>query len=200
MVSRIELTLQSIKSRPQHRVVAPPERFKPPEAYRDRQPSPQKMGRNSVITAPQYKPPEPVKAERLQKLPPVPQITDRSDPVAAVWEDAPEAVPVSVAPEPSPVKPDERLAEIKYIDHIKRQIDDAKEYPQRARRRNLEGVVKVLFTIDAGGELASISVSTSSGSRILDRSATKAVQKAAPFDPPPNGSLTLEVPIKYQLT
>lgn len=200
VVSRIELTLQSFKSRPQHKVVVPPAPPNKPIKYFDRQPSFPEIDRNAAITAPQYQPPKPVTAERLQKLPSEPQISDTRDPVASVWEDAPEKLEASVAPEPTPIKPDNRLAEMQYVDRIKRQIDDAKEYPQRARRRNLEGVVTVLFTIGAGGELESISVSTSSGTRILDRSAITAVQKAAPFDPPPKGSITLKLPIRYQLT
>lgn len=199
VITRIELTLQSIKSRPQHKALVPPVSFKKPKEYFDRQPSPPKMSRNAAVTAPQYEPPTPVSDERLQRLPSEPQIKSTREPVASVWEEAPET-PVSVAPEPPPVVPDTRLAEIRYIDRIKQQIDDAKEYPQRARRRNLEGVVTVLFAIGAGGELESISVSTSSGSRILDRSAVQAVQKAAPFGPPPNGAVTLKLPIRYQLT
>jgi len=201
LVSRIELTLQSIKSRPQPKAVVPPARFELPMQNFDRQPPPFNVGRNSAITAPHYLPPKPVMAKRLQKLPSSPQITDISDPVATVWEDTPVAMQqAAVAPAPSPIKQDTGLAEIQYIDRIKQKIDDAKEYPQRARRRNLEGVVKVLFTIGGRGELVSISVSSSSGSRILDRSAVKAVQKAAPFDPPPNKTVTIELPIKYQLT
>jgi len=201
MLSRIELTIQSIKSPPQYRVVAPPVQPEQPQDRFDRQPPPLRLGRNLAITAPHYQQPEPVSTERLQTLPPLPQISDTSDPVATVWEDAPEEIKqASAAPAPSPIQQDTELAENRYIDRIKQQIDEAKEYPNRARRRNLEGVVKVLFTIGGGGELVSISISKSSGSRILDRSAIKAIEKVAPFDPPPNGSIALELPIKYQLT
>ena len=201
VVSRIELTLQSIVSRPQPRVVVPPAQVERPKEYFNRRPAPPKVDQNLAIAAPQYLPPKPLMAEDLEKYRALPQIPDASDPVTTVWEDQPETVqPTSVAPTPSPVTPEADLAEIRYIDRIKQQIDDAKEYPQRARRRNLEGVVKVMFTIGGKGELVSVRVSTSSGSRILDRSAIRAIEKAAPFDPPPKGALTLELPIRYQLT
>jgi protein TonB len=200
LVSRIELTLQSIQSRPQPKVVVPPAHFEQPKENFVRQPSPLEVEQNSIIAAPQYRPPKPVLSERLQKIPSLPQNPIYSDPMATVWEEEPETVQTSVVPAPSLIQQDDGLAEIQYRNRIKQQIDDAIEYPQRARRRNLEGVVKVIFTIGDRGELVSISVSTSSGSRILDRSAIKAVQTAAPFDPPPKGSVTLELPIKYKLT
>jgi protein TonB len=200
VISRIELTLQPLQSRPQPKVVAPPAHFEQPKENFVRQPLPLEAQQNSIIAAPQYRPPKPVLSERLQKMPSLPQMPIHGDPMTTVWEEEPESVQTAVAPAPAPIQRDAGLDEIQYLNRIKQQIDDAKEYPRRARRRNLEGVVKVVFTIGGRGELVTISVSTSSGSRILDRSAIKAVQTAAPFDPPPKGSLTLELPIKYQLT
>ncbi len=200
VASRIELTLQSMTARPQHRIVAPPARLEQPQDVIDRQPHLLQVVQNSAISAPQYHQPKPLTAERLKKLRPLPSMPDNRDPVATVWEEAPGTMPISVAPAPAPIKPETGLDEKHYTDRIKQRIEAAKKYPQRARRRSIEGVVKVLFTIGGRGELISISISSSSGSRILDRSAIKAVQKAAPFDAPPSGSITLELPIKYRLT
>ena len=200
VVSRIELTLQSIKSPPQHKVVAPPASLKQPSDVFKPQPPPPENHLKSPIAAPHFKPPEPILAERLQRSRSLPQLPDKSDPVVSVWEEAPEAEPATVAPAPPTKKQENDLVAIQYTDRIKQQIESAKEYPPRARRRNLEGVVKVLFTIGSRGNLESIRITLSSGSRILDRSAIKAVQKAAPFDAPPNGSMTIALPIKYQLT
>jgi len=199
VVSRIELTLVSINSRPQPKIVAPAARPAQPQEAFDHQTHP-KTELIAPIPTPYYQPPEPVRAERLRNSPAMPQIPNASDPKASVWEGIPALQPASVVPEPAPIKQETGLAEIAYIDHIKQRIDDVKEYPQRARRRTLEGEVTVLFTIGGGGELVSIRIADSSGSRILDRSAIKAVQKAAPFKVPPDGAVTVELPIKYQLT
>lgn len=55
---------------------------------------------------------------------------------------------------------------------------------------NTRGKATVNFRIAANGGLAAISLSRSSGSSLLDRKALQAVQRAAPFPPPPPGAQT----------
>jgi protein TonB len=59
-------------------------------------------------------------------------------------------------------------------------------YPMEARRRGLEGDLKVLVEIAASGRLIDVRVLESSGSDVLDASALKIVRLAAPFLPFPD--------------
>ena len=54
-------------------------------------------------------------------------------------------------------------------------------YPRRAIKRERQGKVELLVSLDENGELLEISVDSSSGYGLLDNAASKAVRKAAPF-------------------
>jgi len=200
VVSRIELTLQSIKSRPQPRVVMPPTLPKESQAVFERQPSPIRVNPSRAITAPQFQPPQPIADERLKKLSSLPQIPAIRDPVVTAWEDAPEVVQNALEAPLSVYEHDLDRSERSYTDLLRQKItkEADKEYKRRALRRNLEGVVTVAFIIGRLGELVSINVVSTSGNRILDRAAKKAVKKAAPFDAPPDGSITITLPLKFE--
>ena len=53
----------------------------------------------------------------------------------------------------------------------------APEYPSLARRRGIEGVVEIRVCVDAGGSVIECAVAVSSGSRLLDAAAMKAVAR-----------------------
>ena len=58
------------------------------------------------------------------------------------------------------------------------------------------GATRIKFTIGTSGELESIEIFESSGSRRFDRDALKFVERAAPFPPPPPGvnrTFTIEI-------
>lgn len=58
-------------------------------------------------------------------------------------------------------------------------------YPAEARRRGLEGDLRMLVEIDARGELLEVRILESSGSDVLDQSALRIVRLAAPYLPFP---------------
>ncbi len=60
-----------------------------------------------------------------------------------------------------------------------------KRYPERARQRGDEGTVGIRFTVDAGGRVLDVAVSSSSGSALLDDAARAmlAGQHVPPFPP-----------------
>jgi len=60
---------------------------------------------------------------------------------------------------------------------IQRQID----YPKAALKKGIGGSVYLVFQIDEEGNLLDVSVKKSSGEKVLDRVAIRAVKRAAPF-------------------
>ncbi|MBF0677261.1 energy transducer TonB [Pseudomonas sp.] len=79
-----------------------------------------------------------------------------------------------------------------------------KRYPNDARRRGQEGVVKVRFVIDARGKVIDHQLVGRSGSPSLDRAALQMIRRAQPLPAPPpellkNGSLEVVAPFVYSL-
>jgi protein TonB len=77
-----------------------------------------------------------------------------------------------------------------------RRIEDAKRYPARARRLEMEGVTEVQFRITRDGTVEGVTVVKSSGFPLLDRASVETIKRAAPFPPIPG---TIRVPISYRL-
>ena len=102
----------------------------------------------------------------------------------------PAAAPAEVTPE---------ITEEDYRDIVDRKIRNNVQYPARAKKRNLQGRVTISVTIGANGQITDLKITRSSGHRILDRSVLKAVNESAPFSKPPDGSVTVTVPIQFRL-
>lgn len=91
-----------------------------------------------------------------------------------------------------------------YLAEVARKIERNKEYPRLARAGGIEGRATVRFQLLANGHIRPPEVAHSSGHAILDQSALKAVNRAAPFAPPPveisaGGAIRLEVVLVFQL-
>jgi protein TonB len=70
---------------------------------------------------------------------------------------------------------------------VRKQVVRNVEYPKRAQKENIEGLVMMRVRIDRSGNLASFELAQSADD-LLDEAAQKAVKKAAPF-PKPNDQL-----------
>jgi periplasmic protein TonB len=72
-----------------------------------------------------------------------------------------------------------------------------------ARRRGLQGVVVMRFTIAAGGQILSFRVSRASGHNLLDQAARNTIRRVGKFPPFPTElnrqKLTIEIPLAYRL-
>jgi len=90
-----------------------------------------------------------------------------------------------------------------YLDMVRLKIENHKQYPPFSRQRNIEGVVTVAFTIGPNGFISGLSVVKSSGFASLDDAALLAVNRAAPFLPPPDKyfeqKVRVKVPIAFEL-
>lgn len=78
-------------------------------------------------------------------------------------------------------------------------VEANKRYPSMAIRMDQQGVVMVYATLSADGNLLDYGVSSSSGYDNLDKAALKAVASSCPFSHGANGSITITVPIYFQL-
>ena len=86
---------------------------------------------------------------------------------------------------------------------VGKQIAFAKIYPDFARKMGYQGKILVAFRIGKDGKILNLSVSQSSGYKILDEAALEAVKEAGPYPPIPNELntrfLKLKIPISYAL-
>lgn len=78
-------------------------------------------------------------------------------------------------------------------------VEANKEYPYMAVKRGLSGVVSVTVTLSAEGALENSYISASSGVSVLDNAALQAVRDACPFSHGAGRSLTLIVPLHFDL-
>lgn len=83
----------------------------------------------------------------------------------------------------------------KYLRQLMAHIEGYKNYPKAARRRRIEGDVKVAFTLQTGGQVASL---TAGGAHtLLNEAANSAVIAAQPMPQPPE---TLKLPWQVSFT
>ena len=101
-------------------------------------------------------------------------------------------------PSPDSVGSTPTVAEYRSV--VGARLREVKRYPERARARRASGTVVVTFSLDAGGGLASVQVTQSSGDLDLDAEALATVRRASPFPQPPSGSDRIfNVPLSFQV-
>jgi len=195
VISRIELTLKQISNTFQREIPRPRLPLKPLT-------EPKGQTVTGALEKPytprkplQYVLPPPIQSNRLMGNKQIPRIPLIEDTGIAKWQDETETSSDSVPPSAERPVAVERA----YTDLVQRRIETVKQYPKRAQRRNEQGVVKIVFTIGNDGEVVSVNILTSSGSRLLDGAAIDAVKRASPFARPPNGSMIIQLPIKFEL-
>jgi len=90
--------------------------------------------------------------------------------------------------------------EILVVSHLTR----AKQYPERARRRGLEGDVVIDLVLDRDGSVRRSIIAGNSPWEILDLEALRMVERAAPFPAPPTNyrpgeAVSFKIPIRFEL-
>ncbi|MGM9539231.1 energy transducer TonB [Anaerovibrio sp.] len=78
-------------------------------------------------------------------------------------------------------------------------VEANKKYPYMAVRQGQQGVVSVYAVLSADGGLLDYGLSGSSGYDSLDKAALKAVQSSCPFSHGAGHSITITVPIHFEL-
>jgi TonB family protein len=91
----------------------------------------------------------------------------------------------------------------RYEDAVKRKIQEAKTYPEEARREGNQGTVGVAFSVLRDGSVPSAGVVNSSGCAMLDDEAVNTIKRASPFPPFPGNiapdRMDMQVSIIYRL-
>lgn len=103
----------------------------------------------------------------------------------------------STAVEESQPQPTESIADI--AGRFAARVEANKRYPSMAIRMEQEGVVVVYATLSADGTLMDYGINSSSGYDSLDNAALKAVANSCPFSHGAERSITISVPIHFQL-
>ena len=90
-----------------------------------------------------------------------------------------------------------------YTHSIQLKIAQAKTYPPLARERKQQGKAFLSFKLDRDGKILELSIENSSGHKILDHAAIKAIKDAAPFPTIPaslnKNYASLKIPISFIL-
>jgi periplasmic protein TonB len=90
-----------------------------------------------------------------------------------------------------------------YTNSIQLKIAQAKTYPPLARERKQQGKAFLSFKLDRDGKILELSIENSSGYKILDQAAIKAIKEAAPFPTIPvslnKNYASLKIPISFIL-
>lgn len=86
----------------------------------------------------------------------------------------------------------------RYIESVRTAVQARKHYPPLARKRSVEGRVVARLAIRADGRIQTIEFEQ--GAQPLLRRATQdAIRAAEPYPAPPEGAVTIELPIDYSL-
>lgn len=106
-------------------------------------------------------------------------------------------------PEPAPAPIDDAMLWQVYGHAVQQQAHRHARYPEVARSRGQQGMVKVAFRVDADGRLRDVVVSQSSGYRVLDEQALRMVHKSLqelPVPPSLRGhAFTIIIPVEFRL-
>jgi len=80
-------------------------------------------------------------------------------------------------------------------------LEEQKYYPKMAKRRKLEGVVEISFTLSKDGKIKDVFVYKDCNHSMLNKAALKVVKSIVAYKPIPDAvsmaSLNLNIPIKY---
>ncbi|MEL7189348.1 MAG: TonB family protein [Pseudomonadota bacterium] len=152
---------------------------------------------------PETAPPPPVAPPPPLNIAPAPpdiQVQDTIPPPAPPAQVIPPPAPVA-APAPPPPPPPPSLAQRATTKNERRWASRiSNDYPSRALREEVEGTVGVRVTVDARGRASACSVTSSSGSDVLDKAACRGMQRYSRFNPalddagnPTTGSYTTRI-------
>lgn len=183
----------------------------PPEPVRAPEPPPQpkviEAPKPKLALPPPPKPrPQPPKPKPEPKPEPRPQPPVPNPPNPAPVESSVPAPNARPAAQPSPQAGNPAAAQVKasWQSRLLAHLNRYKRYPDDARRRGQQGVVKLRFVIDGRGQVLSFELASRSGSAALDRATLQMIRRAQPLPAPPTellkgGRLELVAPFVYSL-
>lgn len=127
-------------------------------------------------------PPQAIQPPTPQKIPATAQpVTPAAEVPAPVQQVAPPVTPVEKieAVKPAPVvQQSNGIAEGQFAQDVRSRIERKKIYPDAARDLGMSGEVEVLYELDRSGALLRAEIAASSGYKLLDQAALRAVKAA----------------------
>lgn len=122
-------------------------------------------------------------------------------------EDRPATAVSSAAAPPTPSAPPATRAAGSVVEtwqgRVLARLETHRRYPPAARRRRLQGVAHVRFSVDRAGRVLDVQLARSAGSAELDREAVANVRRASPLPEPPadvpGAVVELVVPVDFSL-
>jgi len=125
--------------------------------------------------------------------PPVQEPAESAAPAPAPVASAPAATPVATAA----AKPSFDYSA--YQSTLSSRLEKNKTYPMMARRRGMEGIVKMKLVISPSGTLVNSEIVSSSGYDVLDNEAMKLVRSVFPIKHNAERQISVVVPVMYKL-
>lgn len=90
-----------------------------------------------------------------------------------------------------------------YMSQLRAWLEQHKEYPNRARRRRIEGTALLVFVMDRGGNVLSHRIERSAGDPSLDGAVEEMIERAQPLPAIPDdlqqAQLEVRVPVQFLL-
>lgn len=90
-----------------------------------------------------------------------------------------------------------------YMSQLRAWLEQHKEYPNRARRRRIEGTALLVFVMDRGGNVLSHRIERSAGDPSLDHAVQEMIERAQPLPRIPEdfqqAQLEVRVPVQFLL-
>ncbi|MEQ8392254.1 MAG: energy transducer TonB, partial [Thalassospira sp.] len=96
-----------------------------------------------------------------------------------------------------------KAAMVDYQSSVLQMLNRYREYPDRAKRRGIEGQNSIYVVIERDGTVKVFKMLSSSGSKLLDRETQRMIERVQKFPPFPDtmteDSITLTIPVVYNL-
>lgn len=211
------IELAPLPAAPKPAPPTPPKPVKPPEPIVE--PEPEPLPKLAEAPKPKIAVPPPPKP-KPKKEPPKPRPEIKPEPKKEIEPEQPQEQDPTEASQsqPSSDRFDDHLAtteqgesapitsnsEPTWQSRLLAHLNRYKRYPDDARRRGQEGVVRLRFVVDAKGNVLSYELVGNSGSASLNRATEQMIRRAQPLPAPPeellkNGTLEVLAPFVYSL-
>ena len=177
---------------PQNSQQTAPEKIAPRKQNKKPPAEEQKQNEQNEQNEQNFQPKKRVSQDETDGLPPKGSDTENPEPTSSLAPDEAGAAPSHSGTGTKKI----------YKPTVLLEKNRAPDYPQLARRRGLEGTVKLEVLVNPAGRVDSVRLAHSSGLRILDRAAVTAVKKWL-FTPAREGNknvaMWIRVPVSFTL-
>ncbi len=150
------------------------------------------------------RPPVEIPPRRAEQSAPKPAVESRPSSSQAPQQIAPESQSVGQGQASASVGVSNADIEADYQAMLASWLARHKRYPRAARRRNIEGVVTLSFTVNTSGTVTQYEIVGSSGYEMLDKEVANMLKRAQPLPAIPRelgrSSFAVTIPVRFELS